>query len=237
MPTSPEKPTSRQVWAISFCFLLLFLALSGLVMYLWSALERIDPAILHIGPVPPPVADSTATTTPAVQVKVVPDSSALLIVMLVGGLGGLLHSMRSFYFHLSKGDLVRRSFPKHLSRPISGAILAAVFFFAFRAGLADTNIQSTDAGLVLYAALAGLVGMFSDQTVAKLKKIAEAIFSVAEREDDKPVQPPLAEEQEEDEEENVETDEDLNGHTEGGQPDEEHPQAPAENSDGDKEGS
>jgi len=69
--------------------------------------------------------------------------------------------------------------------PFSGAGLAVLFFLIAR-GLSSqpVNVQSSVDG---YAAMAALVGMFSQQALAKLKQIAEGFFSAAEKGKDQAV--------------------------------------------------
>lgn len=108
-----------------------------------------------------------------------PDTIALTMVLLCGMFGGLIHSIRSYYYHVIRGSLRKSQATKYILRPFTGAIIAAVFYFALRAGLGSSADDSALKGnsLVFYCGIAGLVGMFTDQTVAKLKRIAEAIFS------------------------------------------------------------
>ncbi len=108
-----------------------------------------------------------------------PDTIALTMVLLCGMFGGLIHSIRSYYYHVIQGTLRKSQATKYLLRPFTGAIIAVVFYFALRAGLGSSSDDGSLKGnsLVFYCAIAGLVGMFTDQTVAKLKRIAEAIFT------------------------------------------------------------
>ena len=113
---------------------------------------------------------------------VIPDPFAILSVFASGAFGGLIHSIRSFYFHVIAGDLEQSEIIKLILRPFSGAILALIFYLVLRAGLDQTPSGNGNNGtsIIFYTAVGALVGMFTDQTVAKLKKVAEAILTKPE---------------------------------------------------------
>lgn len=115
------------------------------------------------------------------KVVAIPDSLAVPAVMASGTFGGLIHAIRSTYYHVIEGDFSQADAIKMFLRPYSGAILALLFFLVLRAGLGDaTDKADSGAGIVFYVAVGGIVGMFTDQTVSKLKKIAEAILTKPE---------------------------------------------------------
>ncbi|MEZ7198529.1 hypothetical protein [Pseudodesulfovibrio karagichevae] len=119
-------------------------------------------------------------------VIVIPDSLAVPAVMASGAFGGLIHAIRSTYFHVIDGDFGQADAIKMFLRPFSGSILALLFYMVLRAGLGDaTNSADAGAGIIFYVAVGGIVGMFTDQTVSKLKKIAEAILTKPEAEQEK----------------------------------------------------
>ena len=109
----------------------------------------------------------------------------LLIVVVVGALGSLVHVLRSFYWYVGNRNLKESWLLMYFLLPFSGAGLAVLFFLIAR-GLSSqpVNVQSSVDG---YAAMAALVGMFSQQALAKLKQIAEGFFSAAEKGKDQAV--------------------------------------------------
>jgi hypothetical protein len=103
----------------------------------------------------------------------------LLIVVIVGALGSLIHVVRSFYWYVGNRNLKASWLLMYFLLPFSGAGLALLFFLIARGVSSQpVAVQSSVDG---YAALGALVGMFSQQAVAKLKKIAEGFFSSAEK--------------------------------------------------------
>lgn len=96
-----------------------------------------------------------------------------LMVVLAGALGGTLHALRSLFWYTGNRDLRVSWLPMYFVLPINGAAVAAIFYLVFLAGLFTVEGTST----YLFIGIAGLVGMFSSQAAAKLKKIAEALLT------------------------------------------------------------
>jgi len=107
------------------------------------------------------------------------DVRLLLIVVVVGALGSLIHVARSFYWYVGNRNLKTSWLLMYFLLPFTGAGLALLFFLIAR-GLSSTRL-SIESSVDGYAALAALVGMFSQQALMKLKQIAEGFFSVAEK--------------------------------------------------------
>jgi hypothetical protein len=112
----------------------------------------------------------------------------LSAVGLAGALGATVHTLRSFYWYVGNRNLRLSWIPLYLLRPLVGAALAIVFFLIIRGGFFSPGTDTSQAVSPLaFVALAGLVGMFSEQAVLKLKEIAETIFVGAGKgEDAKP---------------------------------------------------
>jgi len=98
----------------------------------------------------------------------------LLLVALAGALAGALHAARSLYYYVGNRYFKQSWTLMYLLLPFVGAALASIFYIVFIAGLYDP--QKGDRPLLIVG-VAALVGMFSEQAVEKLKKIAEAIFT------------------------------------------------------------
>jgi hypothetical protein len=58
-----------------------------------------------------------------------------------------------------------------------GAALATVFYFVFRGGLFSSQAPQGAANVYGFAAVAGLVGLFTQQAVLKLKSVAESLLA------------------------------------------------------------
>ncbi|MEA2735083.1 MAG: hypothetical protein QOE14_1534 [Humisphaera sp.] len=115
-----------------------------------------------------------AITVLGLPVDISPEGRILAIVLLAGMLGATLHAAKSFWWYVGNRDLKVSWVWMYLLLPPIGAMLACIFYFAARAGMSG---PISDRGVIGYAAMAGLVGMFSREATEKLKQIAETIFT------------------------------------------------------------
>ena len=105
------------------------------------------------------------------------DARLLLVAMLAGLLGALVHVTTSFATYLGNQAFYRSWITWFALRPVIGMILGLLFYLIVRAGL----FTSTGANAVNpfgVAAISGLAGLFSKQTVDKLKDVFEHTFPV-----------------------------------------------------------
>ena len=108
-----------------------------------------------------------------------PEGQELLILVLIAGaLGAALHGLRSFVMYVGARKLVWSWLALYLTLPLVGATLAVVFHLIITAGLLSMVDAQPGFGAIGAAAL---VGLFSSQALAKLKKVAEGIFEGAPR--------------------------------------------------------
>lgn len=189
----------RAIIGLTTYFVFLFVLLTGFFILTWAILQDalhaamlakgLDPAKVALTPLSNIVETigtknpfaATPMTVNGKTLLVVPDSLAVLAVMSSGAFGGLIHSIRSMYFHVIEGDFGQADVIKLILRPFSGAILALIFYLVLRAGLGDgTEKADGGASVMFYTAIGAIVGMFTDQTVTKLKKVAEAILTKPE---------------------------------------------------------
>ena len=158
-------------WIVAFTFLLLLLA--GFLLYsmweLWpSGLTKVNDnpermRVSYFG------TSFTAST----------DTLFFAIVALAGALGGLVHTLRSFSTYVGTRYLYWSWIPFNLLLPVVGALGGTVFYLVFRGGLFSTSTSATDANPFGFAAIAALVGLFSEQAIEKLRHIAKEMFTEA----------------------------------------------------------
>jgi hypothetical protein len=101
----------------------------------------------------------------------------LVVVALCGGLGSMVHSLRSLSWYVGNRELRSSWIAKYVMQPFVGGTLAMIFYFVLRAGFFSTGASAQDASLLGFAATSGLVGLFSDQAVLKLKDVAETLLT------------------------------------------------------------
>jgi hypothetical protein len=113
----------------------------------------------------------------------------LLIVILAGALGSLVHTVRSVYWYVGNRFLKWSWVPKYVLQPFAGSTLAVIFYVVVRGGFFSPQTTFENTSPFGFTALAALVGLFSEQAVLKLKKVAETVLEPpAPGEDAKPQQ-------------------------------------------------
>ncbi len=103
----------------------------------------------------------------------------ILIVVLAGALGALVHALRSFYWYVGHRMMVRSWLAMFILLPFVGTTLGLLFYFVIRGGFFSASAESDVTSPFGFAALAGLVGLFSEQAVLKLKQVAETLLAKA----------------------------------------------------------
>jgi hypothetical protein len=110
--------------------------------------------------------------------KVSADGLIFIIVALAGALGGLLHAVRSFVWYCGEKKLKWSWMPWMLLMPVLGAGLGTVVYLVVRGGFFQGQ-DPTAVNPFAFAALAALVGLFTEQAMEMLKKVADQVFAVA----------------------------------------------------------
>lgn len=134
---------------------------------------------------------STAATTPPTTspvtlffwtFSIADEARLLLIVAMAGSLGSLLHALRSVYWYYGNRELVTSWYAKYLLLPFSGAIVGLLTYLLIRGGLLALQATTTAASAAfVYAAVSGLMGLFSEQAVSKFKSVFQELFTQTEK--------------------------------------------------------
>ncbi len=107
----------------------------------------------------------------------------LVVTMLAGGIGSTITTISGFLKHASDANDFKLSYvPWYVGRPLTGVLLATVFYFLLQGGLLATVGSSVPpSALNTYglAGIAALVGMFSKNAVAKLSEVFDTLFREA----------------------------------------------------------
>jgi hypothetical protein len=133
-------------------------------------------------PVPIPAGESNENTPSPIKIlvwtfNIYDEVRLLLIVGLAGMLGTLVHEIRSLYWYIGSRELVRSWVAKYLMQPFAGTALAVVFYLVIRGGFFSPQAGFKQTSPFGFAALAAMVGLFSEQAVLKLKEIAETVLA------------------------------------------------------------
>ncbi|HKQ93832.1 MAG TPA: IPT/TIG domain-containing protein [Blastocatellia bacterium] len=97
------------------------------------------------------------------------------MMILAGALGGILHSLRSFYWYVGSRHLIWSWVPMYFFLPFIGAGTSTIFYLIIRGGLMPGSEKSYNVfGLM---AIGTLVGLFSQLALLTLEKVAGIIFT------------------------------------------------------------
>ncbi|MFN3467286.1 MAG: hypothetical protein ACK4WF_06245 [Candidatus Brocadiales bacterium] len=110
-----------------------------------------------------------------------------VIACIMGGLGSIIFCFKSIFDGVVKDSDDKAVYLALLFRPIYGALLALIFYFLVRGGLIafsggsmniPTKYPDIDLMRASTAGVSGLVGMFSEQAMTKLKEFFDSLFAV-----------------------------------------------------------
>jgi len=101
----------------------------------------------------------------------------IFIVAMAGALGSLVHALRSLYWYVGNRELVFSWLTMYVLLPFVGSTLGLVFYFVIRGGFFSPTANIEQTSPFGFAALAGLVGMFSEEAVEKLQDVAETLLA------------------------------------------------------------
>ncbi|MGW7088471.1 hypothetical protein ACWGH2_33890 [Streptomyces sp. NPDC054871] len=137
---------------------------------------------------PAPSPGTAQAADKAVQVRVLfwsPDllreTRLFIVVAAAGGLGAVIHTLRSLYWYVGNRGLRRSWVLMYVVEPFAGAGLALVVYFVLRGGLTTTMASSADINPYGVTALGALVGMFSRETAGKLRAVFATLLAPAEQ--------------------------------------------------------
>ena len=101
----------------------------------------------------------------------------ILLVVVAGALGSLVHGFRSLFWYVGNHGFVRSWILMYFLLPFVGSSLSLIFYFVIRGGLFSPSATVDATSPFGFIGLAGLVGMFSNRAALKLQEVADSIFS------------------------------------------------------------
>ncbi len=125
---------------------------------------------------PAPVPQETPTLITIFGHPIWDEVRLLLMVILAGALGSLVHTVRSVYWYVGNRQLKWSWVVKYVLQPFAGSALAMIFYVVVRGGFFSPQTTPENTSPFGFAALAALVGLFSEQAVLKLKRVAETVL-------------------------------------------------------------
>ena len=109
--------------------------------------------------------------------KISTDIRLFVVVALAGALGALMHSMRSLAYYVGHRELKWRWIPYYLITLLLGAGLATIIYIVFRGGLFSSGTGDQSVNPYGFAAVAALAGLFTEQALEMLRKVATDFFA------------------------------------------------------------
>jgi hypothetical protein len=107
------------------------------------------------------------------------ETRMLWLVLLCGLLGGIIYSLRSLAAYVGSRKFIASWIPFYIVMPVIGSLLAVVFYLVLRGGLFSSATSVSDTSPFGFAAIAALVGMFTQQAAEKLKDIFSTVLTSA----------------------------------------------------------
>ena len=165
-----------------------------LLMAVWPAAP--SPAVAAAPTAPTTTGPDGGTTATTIAVQTAPnppvqlfggsftierEARLFLVVALAGALGGLVYSLRSLAWYTGNRNLKYSWMLTYPLQPVVGAALATITYVVARGGLIVVTTQSSSDTVnpFGFAAIGGLVGLFSSQAAEWLKRIFEQVFTAA----------------------------------------------------------
>lgn len=169
-PPSPgELVPPAMMWLLTIIFALIVVVAIDILLSIWPADSTAQAG-----------SSSVAILWGALAVSISPNDRMMLIAILMGIVGAMVHAMTSFADFVGNRRLARSWLPWYFLRPVIGSGLSLFFYVGFRAGLlTGSSTTSADINPFGIAAIGGLAGMFSKQATDKLSEVFSTMFKTS----------------------------------------------------------
>ena len=109
------------------------------------------------------------------------DLKIVIYIAISSGFGGVLHCIRSFYYHVSDSEDFKSKWTLwYIFRPILSVIIGIFSYFMIKGGFLflNSNYKSNDSHeLMFYSGLAFIIGIHFSDVMDKLHQISKVIFN------------------------------------------------------------
>jgi hypothetical protein len=117
-----------------------------------------------------------------------PQKAVILMVMLLGTLGGLIHLASSLTMYVGNRDLKRSWILYYLMAPLQGAGLAPMLYLLITSAVLSPQFAggngTENLNLTAIYAFAGLTGLFAKQAIQKLADVFMTLFAKIQAKDE-----------------------------------------------------
>jgi hypothetical protein len=152
-PGSSHVPM-KYIMLISIYLLLFFFVLLKYIIQLWPSSYGVNGSDIAVN-----------------------EKNFIILIALAGALGGLVHSIRSFYWYVGNRALVWSWVLQYFMLPFVGSAMGIVFYLVIRGGLFSSNSDINGSNPLIFVAISALVGLFSVAAALKLENIAYSLFT------------------------------------------------------------
>jgi hypothetical protein len=166
-----EPASKKQIQTVGIALLLLALLMGYLFLSLWPA----DVTQATLGS---KVRESCLLASDRCF-KVTVDVTLMMIVMLAGGLGSLIHVAISFCDFVGNKKFIKSWFWWYIMKPFIAMILALVFYLVIRGQFLSAGAPAGQINLYGIVSISGMTGLFSKQAINKLSEVFDALFRTA----------------------------------------------------------
>jgi hypothetical protein len=108
-----------------------------------------------------------------------PETLVIVVMIIAGAMGACVFSLFAIAHHLGAKDFAVEWQAWYFLRPFTGSGLAMIFYFLVRGGVLTLGASLQNLNLIVVAGLSGLIGMFSEQALHKLRDLADTMFGPA----------------------------------------------------------
>ena len=163
------------------------LVVVGVFLFLMAIMALFVSTLIQMWPatatgVVPLTGSSTATTRWLWwNVTLGRDSQLFVVVAAAGALGSDVHALRSLFRYVGYDPFRYRWMLMYVTLPFTGAALALITYLLLRGGLTSSNSGSGAVNPYGVTAIGALVGLFSDQTIQKLRQVFSTLLAPAEQ--------------------------------------------------------
>jgi hypothetical protein len=117
------------------------------------------------------------------------ETRLFVVVILAGAIGAMIHTLRSVSWYVGNREFRYSWLLLYVSLPFVGGALALVSYLVLRGGLTSSLATGQDINPFGVTAVAGLVGLFTQETTVKLKEVFSTLLAPAEKGKDQVAEP------------------------------------------------
>ena len=166
-----EPASKKQIQTLGTALLLLTLVMGYLFLSLWPA----DVTLTTLG------SEERTICLLATErcFRVTVDVTLMMVVMLAGGLGSLVHVAISFCDFVGNQKFIKSWCWWYIMKPFIAMLLALIFYLVIRGQFLSAGAPAGQINLYGIMAISGMAGLFSKQAINKLSEVFDALFRTA----------------------------------------------------------